>query len=340
MRKLLNILYVTQPEAYISKDGECVVISINQKEVFRVPAINIEGIVTFGYMGCSPGAMRLCMEKNINIVFLSPQGRFIARVQGPQRGNIYLRKAQYSFCDDKSKRLALSRLLIAAKIRNSRMNILRRIRDYGKDDQLDILCHSLREFQSRAIVSESEDGLRGLEGYAARIYFEQFNKLLRVEGDFFSFKERSRRPPKDAVNALLSFAYTILTNEIVASLESVGLDAYCGVFHTLRSGRPALALDILEEFRSYMCDRFVISLINRHQIQRKHFIAEDSKSVLLTDEGRRIFISNWQHRKKEQIIHPRLEEKVEIGLLPYIQAQIMARYIRGQMDEYTPFVVR
>lgn len=340
MRKLLNTLYVTTPEAYLSKDGLNVVVSIKQQEVFRIPSINIEGIVTFGYMGASPGLMQLCSESGISLTFLSPNGRFVSRVQGATHGNVLLRKAQYALSDDDEWSLHIAKLMIAAKIQNYR-NILRRyIRDYGNCQEVDSAVKVLDANKRYALNAEDKKQLMGFEGIASNTYFEVLPFLILNQKESFPFNGRNRRPPKDAVNAMLSLAYTLIANDCAAALETVGLDPYVGYLHALRPGRTSLALDMMEEFRAYLGDRFVLSLINKRQISPKDFLYQGDNGVVLTDKGRKTFITSWQNRKRETIIHPYLNEKVEIGLLPYVQAMMLARYIRKDIDDYPVFLVR
>lgn len=340
MRKLLNTLYVTTPEAYLTKDGLNVVVSVKQQEVFRIPAINIEGIVTFGYMGVSPGLMKLCTDSGISLSFLSPNGKFISRVQGATYGNVLLRKAQYALSDDEEWSLHVAKLMIAAKIQNYR-NILRRyIRDYGECKEVDDTVKMLDTNKRNALKAKDKAELMGFEGMASNAYFDVLPKLILNQKESFHFNGRSRRPPKDAVNAMLSFAYTLIANDCTAALETVGLDPYVGFLHALRPGRTSLALDIMEEFRAYLGDRFVLSLINKRQISPKDFLYQGDNGVILTDSGRKTLISAWQNRKRETIIHPYLNEKVEIGLLPYVQAMMLARYIRKDIDDYPVFLIK
>jgi CRISPR-associated protein Cas1 len=340
MRKLLNTLYVTTPEAYLAKDGLNVVVSVNKEELFRIPIINIEGIVTFGYMGASPGLMKLCMDNNVSLVFMSPQGRFIGRVQGATKGNVLLRKKQYTLSEDENVALHLSKLFVAGKIFNSR-NILRRfIRDNGVNEDVERAAKQLD--WSRKCVAEADcmDTLRGEEGRAANIYFGVFDHLILHQKADFPFDGRNRRPPKDEVNAMLSFVYTLIANDVAAALESVGLDPYVGFMHTLRPGRTSLALDMMEELRAYLGDRLVLSLINRRQVNKKDFIRQGDESVLMTDSCRKELISTWQKRKKEIIEHPYLKEKIPVGLLPYVQAKLLSRFLRDELDDYPVFLMR
>ena len=340
MRKLLNTLYVTTPDAYLSKDGLNVVVSVNQKEVFRIPSINIEGIVTFGYMGASPGVMRLCSESGISLTFLSPHGRFVSRVQGATRGNVLLRKSQYALSDDVEWSLHIAKLMIAGKIQNYR-NILRRYaRDYGESPEIDEAVRTLDANKHHVLQAENKMKLMGNEGMASNAYFEVLPKLILHQKEGFPFNGRNRRPPKDAVNAMLSLAYTLIANDIAAALETVGLDPYVGFLHSLRPGRPSLALDMMEEFRAYLGDRFVLSLINKRQISPKDFLYQGDNGVVMTDSGRRTFITAWQSRKRDIIIHHCLNEKVEVGLLPHVQAMMLARYIRKDIDDYPVFLIK
>lgn len=340
MRKLLNTLYVTTPEAYLSKDGQNIVVSVRQEEVFRIPAINIESIVTFGYMGASPGLMKLCGESGIALTFLSPNGRFISRVQGAVRGNVLLRKAQYSLSDDEKWSLHVARLMIAAKIQNYRSILRRYCRDYGGCQEVESAVSMLELNKNRALAASDKNELIGFEGMASNIYFNVLPSLILNQKESFPFNGRSRRPPRDAVNAMLSLAYTLIANDIAAALETVGLDPYVGFLHSLRPGRTSLALDMMEEFRAYLGDRFVLSLINKRQITPKDFMYQGDYGVVLTDNGRKTFLTAWQNRKRETIIHPYLNEKVEVGLLPHVQALMLARYIRNDIDDYPVFLIK
>ena len=340
MRKLLNTLYVTKPDSYLSKDGLNIVVSVKQQEVFRIPALNIESIVTFGYMGASPGVMKLCADNGISLTFLSPAGRFISRIQGAVRGNVLLRKAQYTLADNENFSLHIAKLQIAAKIQNYR-NILRRyIRDYGECYEVEKAIKLLESNKRMALIANEKDELRGFEGLASNVYFEVLPNLILQQKNSFPFRGRNRRPPKDAVNAMLSLAYTLIANDTAAALETIGLDPYVGFFHSLRPGRASLALDVMEEFRAYLGDRFALSLINKRQITPKDFLYQGDYGVTMTDNGRKIFITAWQNRKRDTITHPYLNEKVEIGLLPYIQAMMLARYIRQDIDDYPVFLIK
>lgn len=339
MKKLLNMLYVTTPEAYLSKDGQNVVVSVKKEEMFRIPIINLEGIVTFGYMGASPGLMKLCADNGVSLTFLSPNGRFIARVQGPVRGNVLLRKEQYRIADDESGALHFSRLFIAGKIQNYRTTLQRFVRDNGENVKVEAAIKYMEHSKQWALKAMSASQLIGVEGDAANTYFGVFPELILNQKEDFPFHGRNRHPPKDKVNAMLSFVYTLLTNETAAALETVGLDPYVGFLHTLRPGRTSLALDLMEEMRAYLGDRLVLSLINRKQMTVKDFVVQGEESVTMSDEGRKTLLTAWQKRKKETIVHPYLEEKIELGLLPYVQAMMLAKAIRNDIDDYPVFTI-
>lgn len=340
MRKLLNTLYITTPEAYLSKDGLNVVVSVDKEERFRIPIMNVENIVTFGYMGASPGLMKLCMDNNVALSFMTPQGRFICRVQGPTKGNVLLRKKQYSLSEDENVALHLAKLFILGKVFNTRSILQRYIRDNGADEEVEHVVKQLEWRKKRIMQAENMEILRGEEGHAANTYFDIFNHLILHQKDDFPFNGRNRRPPKDEVNAMLSFVYTLIANDVAAALESVGLDPYVGFMHTLRPGRTSLALDMMEELRAYLGDRLVLSMINRKQITKKDFIRQSDDSFVMTDSCRKELLNAWQKRKKELIEHPYLKEKIPIGLLPYAQAMLLARFLREDLDDYPVFLMR
>lgn len=340
MRKLLNTLYVTTPEAYLSKDGLNVVVSVDKEELFRIPIVNVEGIVTFGYMGASPGLMKLCMDNNVSLSFMTPQGRFIGRVQGATRGNVLLRKKQYALSEDENVALHLAKLFITGKVFNTRSILQRYIRDYGADEDVERVVRQLDWRKKCIMQAESMDILRGEEGHAANTYFDVFDHLILHQKEDFPFNGRNRRPPKDEVNAMLSFVYTLIANDMAAALESVGLDPYVGFMHTLRPGRASLALDMMEELRAYLGDRLILSMINRKQVAKKDFIRQNDESFVMTDGCRKELLTTWQKRKKETIEHPYLKEKIPIGLLPYVQAMLLARFLRDDLDDYPVFLMR
>lgn len=342
MRKLLNTLYITTPEAYLSRDGLNVVVKVKDKDVFRIPVLNIEGIVSFGYMGASPALMQLCAERNIGLSFFSSNGRFMGRISGAIKGNVLLRRKQYRVADNKDASLQLASLMIAAKIMNCRNVVERYIRDHASStelEQLERVSQKLKQQKNFVLRATSSEELRGLEGEAAFHYFSVFDNLIVSQKDSFRFSGRNRRPPKDKVNALLSFVYTLLVHEVQSALESVGLDPYVGFLHTDRPGRPSLALDMMEELRAYMADRLVLSLINRKQIKGTGFVEHTEQGVVMDEDTKKELLQAWQKRKREEVIHPFLKEKIPIGLIPYTQAMLFARYLRGDIDNYPVFLI-
>lgn len=339
MRKLKNILYVTSPDAYIMSEGEALKIRTDDG-VVKLPAHNLEGLIQFGYPGASPAAMELCSRLGITMSFLTPHGRFLARVEGSQSGNILLRRQQYQIYFDCNKSVNLSGKFIAAKLINSRQVLCRAKRDYPERmlDKLDKTIVKLKELTIEAYNCNDESKLRGIEGDGARAYFRVLDLLIFVDKDNFFINNRNKRPPLDNVNCLLSFLYTLLAHECRSACETVGLDPYAGFMHKDRPGRPSLALDLMEEFRSILADRLVISLINRKQLNKDNFEEMPNGEVRLDDTGRKIILMAWQDRKNQVIMHPFLNEKVEVGLLPYVQALLLSRYIRGDLDNYPAYI--
>lgn len=341
MKKLLNSLYITTPDAYLSLDGETVVVKREDEFVGRVPLLNIDRIMTFGYSGVSPALMGKCVSLGIEIVFMSRNGKFLARVEGEENGNVLLRREQYRIADSDSRKIEIAKNIIAAKIYNSRWSVERTIRDHGlriDTEKFKLKSEYLKNSIKSAMNSVDADELRGVEGEAATVYFSVFDDMILQQKESFYFKCRSKRPPLDNVNAMLSFAYSLCTGMCSSALEAVGLDSYVGFLHTDRPGRRSLALDLVEEFRCWMCDRFVLMLINKRIMNADDFIKREDGAVILTDEGRRKFLRSWQEKKSEVIKHPFLEEKVEWGMIPYSQALLLARYIRGDIDSYPPFM--
>jgi len=341
LRKLLNTLYILSEDSYMYLDGENIVINREENAAARFPLHNFENIVSFSFKGASPALMGACAEKDIGLSFFSPYGKFLARINGRQFGNVLLRKAQYRIAENDSLALEYAKNMILGKCFNCRQCLERTIRDHS--ERVD--CEKLSEASAKikAIFNDilqctGFDELRGIEGQAAENYFSVFNELIINQKDEFVFSKRTRRPPLDNVNALLSFAYAILAGECANALESVGLDPYVGFMHTIRPGRKSLALDIMEELRAIMADRLVLTLINTKVIKNNFFDCQSDGAVLLNEEGRKCFFTAWQTRKKETIIHPFLKEKVEWGIVPYIQAMLMARVIRGDLDQYPPFL--
>jgi CRISPR-associated protein Cas1 len=340
MRKLQNVLYVTVPETYLALDGETVVIKKEEQVAMRLPLHNLENIVSFGYSGCSPALMGACAERDIGLCFLTPYGKFLARVSGKVRGNVLLRKKQYQLSEDAAESVKIGGCFLVGKIANCRKVIERAIRDHAllvDLERLRVVSSSLKE-QMRAIEGcKTNEDLMGREGSAAKIYFSAFDQLILQQKEDFYFTERSRRPPLDNLNSLLSFLYTLLVNDVSSALETVGLDPYVGFLHQDRPGRPSLALDMMEELRPVFADRLALSLVNRKQISGKGFTEKESGGILMDDETRKKVLTAWQERKKETIVHPFLKEKMEFGLIPHVQALLLARHLRGDLDAYPPF---
>ena len=339
MKKLLNNLYVTTDGSYVHKERETLIIEQEGEKVFQLPFHSIQNMFCFGNIMVSPALMAACGEKGIGISFFTGYGKFQSRVQGPQSGNVLLRRAQYREADDSPQ--VLARLFIAAKLVNCRNIVMKHQRNHGQDEKLEKLAKYLADNLKRLERSNDVDQMRGIEGDSAASYFACFNNLI-VEDlrESFPFSGRTKRPPLDRVNALLSFAYTLLTYEIASALQGVGIDPYVGFLHTDRSGRVSLALDMLEEFRAWWCDRFVLTLINRKQISPEDFIEESSSAIRLTDDARKMVLTAWQEKKQEGLQHPYTEEKIHIGLLPHVQAMLLSRYLSKDMEIYTPFIAR
>lgn len=343
LRKLLNVLYVTSPEAYLAKDGENVVILVGEKTKFRIPVHNLEGIVCFGYTGASPALMNLCAERNVALSFHSESGRFLARVTGRVSGNVLLRLKQYRTVDSIKESLQLSKGFVFGKIYNCRCVLQRFLRDHGDKEDFHDVRDCVRHLSvqlEKVIDCKNADILRGIEGESARSYYGVFDNLILEDKATFQFKRRSRRPPLDLTNALLSYLYTLLAHECSSALETVGLDPQAGFFHRPRPGRLSLALDLMEELRPYLVDRMTLSLINNRQVNARDFVIKETGGVLMNDDLRKLVIASWQKRKQEEIIHPFLEEKIAVGLIPYAQAMLLARNLRGDLDAYPPFLIR
>lgn len=340
MKKLLNTLYVMSENGYLGLDGETIVIYDGEKEVGKVPLHNLEGIVSFGYRGTSPALMGACADRNISLCYLTPQGKFLARVTGKTCGNVILRDRQYTSSKDEKRSLEISKNCISGKVYNARWVLERAIRDHAMQidkERVKVASLQLKTFLQYIQNAESKEQLRGYEGEAASIYFSVFDELILQQKKDFSFRGRSKRPPMDNVNAMLSFVYTLLTNQITSALEVVGLDPCVGYLHTERPGRASLALDLIEEFRAVYADRFVLSLINKKIVNKKNFTKKENGAVLMDDDSKKKLLMEWQNKKKEVITHPFLKEKVEWGMVPYVQAMLLARYLRGDLDEYPPF---
>ncbi|HWR37349.1 MAG TPA: type I-C CRISPR-associated endonuclease Cas1c [Clostridia bacterium] len=343
MRKLLNTLYVNTQGAYLHRDGETVSVKIDNEVRLRVPVHTLEGLVCFGQVSCSPPLLGMCAEHQVGVSFMSEHGRFLARVQGPVSGNVLLRRQQYRVADDEAASLPIVVAIVAAKIANSRNVLLRGAREAKGESCQSILREAAEQVGragERACRAKNIDQARGCEGEAAQIYFGVFHELIGGEPGAFEFKGRSRRPPLDNVNALLSFVYALLTHDVRSALEAVGLDPAVGFLHTDRPGRPSLALDLMEELRPQLADRLVLTLINRRQLNASGFEQQQAGGVQMTEATRKEVIMAWQKRKQEDIEHPFLDERIPLGLVPHAQALLLARHIRGGLDGYPPFLWR
>lgn len=342
MKKHLNTLYITSDDAYVRKERETFVVEVNNEKVFQAPTHSIENIVCFGFKPLTPALMAYCAENNVGISYLSETGKFLARVYGAQHGNVLLRKAQYAIADDEFHSLAIARPIIAAKVSNYRSLLLRHQRNHP-DNCPDEVVSVITTMGRRLMNIEQCEGLeelRGYEGECATLYFGVLTNLITAQQEDFIFTKRSKRPPLDPANALLSFLYAILANDVRSALETVGLDPQVGFLHQMRPGRPSLALDIMEEFRAYLGDRIMLNLINLKQVTKKDFEIRESGEVRMSDNARKALLSAYQKKKQEEITHPFLGEKMTIGLLPHVQAQLLARYIRGDIPNYPPFYLK
>lgn len=341
MKKLLNTLYITTADSYLSLDGEIVVVLNKETVLGRIPLHNLEGIVAFGYKGASPALMGECAKRNISLNFLKPNGTFLARVTGRVYGNVTLRKEQYRISDNPDLACKIAKNFIIGKVFNARWVIERVIREHPlivDCAKLKKVSLQLKNFIGYIKDCTSNEQLRGYEGEAVSLYFSVFDDMILQQKDYFYFNGRNRRPPMDRVNEILSFVYTLLVNYTASALESVGLDPYVGFLHTDRPGRMSLALDLMEELRPVMADRFVLSLINKRIVNGDGFTVRENGSVEMTDETKKIILTQWQNKRKEKINHPFLEKKMEWGLAPYAQALILARTIRNDLDAYPPFM--
>lgn len=322
-------------------DGENIVVLDSEKEVGRLPLHNLEGIVSFGYRGTSPALMGACADRNISLCYLTPQGKFLARVTGKVKGNVILREQQYASSQNEEKSLDIAKNCIIGKVYNARWVLERATRDHGMQinvEKVKSASDNLKNSIELIQMCKSKEQLRGFEGEAASVYFGVFDELILQQKKDFVFQGRNKRPPLDNVNALLSFVYTLLTNTITSALETVGLDPCVGYLHTERPGRASLSLDLIEELRAVLADRFVLSLINKKIISGKNFDKKENGAVLMDDELRRTVLTEWQNKKKETLTHPYLKEKVEWGMVPYVQAMLLARYLRGDLDGYPVFL--
>ena len=342
MKKHLNTLYITSENAYLSKERETFVVEVDHEKVFQAPIHSIENIVCFGFKMLTPALMASCAENNVGVSFLSETGRFLARVSGPQKGNVLLRKAQYAIADSELESLKVARPIVAAKVANYRNLLMRHERNHPDEatDAVERVASMMAQRLAEIERSESLDAVRGHEGECAALYFGVVSSLITSQTEDFAFRQRSKRPPLDRANALLSFLYAILANDVRSALETTGLDPQVGFLHQLRPGRPSLALDIMEEFRAYLGDRVMLNLVNLKQVNKDDFEIRESGEVRMSDSARKTVITAYQKKKQEEITHPFLGEKTTIGMLPHIQALLLARFIRGDIPDYPPFYLK
>lgn len=340
MRKLLNTLFVLSEDAYLSLENQNVLIHKDDKEV-RIPLLNLENIIYFGYKGVSPALLGACAKEHIGFCFMTPNGKFLARVCGLSYGNVLLRKLQYRWADSEGKSCLLSRYIITGKISNERSTLMRTLRDHSFSvdvDSFQKVITLLHHLAKEAFQAPSLEELRGIEGHAAHLYFSLFNEMILADKNTFHMENRNRRPPLDPMNALLSFLYTLLAHDCASALEAVGLDSYVGFMHQDRPGRQSLALDLMEEFRSIYVDRLAVTLVNQREITKQNFKRTESGAVLLNNKGKETVLQAWQKKKQGIIRHPFIQEKIPWGLVPYVQALLMAKFIRGDLEGYPAFV--
>ena len=340
MKRLLNTLYVMTQDSYLRKEGETILVRVGDETSLRVPVLAISSIVCFGDVLLSPSLMGHCVKNGVTISFLSFYGRFLARVMGPTSGNVLLRREQYRISEDKERSATIARTIIAAKIANCRTVLLRALRDHGEavaSEDIEGVCAALKRSVVESLAETDLERLRGIEGEAARAYYSVFNELIRAQKADFTFADRNRRPPLDRVNCLLSFVYVMVYHDMRSALETMGLDPAVGFLHRDRPGRMSLALDIMEEFRPFVADRLVLSLINLKQVDAKCFEVAGSGAVLLNDKGRKIVVAEYQKRKQDSITHPFIGEEMHLGIAMHSQALLLARHIRGDLDGYPAF---
>ncbi|MBI2851657.1 MAG: type I-C CRISPR-associated endonuclease Cas1 [Chloroflexi bacterium] len=348
MKRLLNTLYVTTPGAYLSRDGETVLVRVEDEVKLQLPIHTIGSIICFGVFHCSPSLLALCADRSVAVSFFSTNGRFMSRLEGRLSGNVLLRREQYRRADSASASSTIARSILIAKLANSRAVLMRAARDQPDKNISDQIKNAADQVNQHLASldpvldtgSLSLDDLRGHEGDSAHAYYNVFDLLITAQKEDFVFGSRNRRPPMDNVNALLSFLYTVLANDVASALSGVGLDPAVGYLHRDRPGRPGLALDIMEEFRAYLADRLTLTLINLRQVKGEGFQKTESGAVRMDDATRKTVLTEYQKRKQEEIIHPFLNEKAAIGLLPHIQAMLLARHLRGELDAYPPFILK
>lgn len=341
MRRLLNTLFVTTEDVYLTLDGENVVAKRENDVIARYPLHTLLGIVCFSYAGASPALMGACAEREIGLALCSPRGKFLARITGESNGNVLLRRTQYRIADDLVQSCRIARTMILGKLHNARWSIERTCRDHKMridEPKLKLASSKLKEMLPAIAEESSLDSLRGLECAGSSVYFSVFDDMILNRKDSFYFRGRNRRPPLDPINAMLSFAYSLLAHDCASALESVGLDSYVGFLHRDRPGRTSLALDMMEELRPCVADRFVLTMVNNRTVSPDDFEFRESGAVLMTDQARRTFLKHWQEKKKDFLTHPYLEEKTQWGMVPYVQALLLARFMREDLDAYPAFL--
>jgi len=341
MKTHLNTLFVTTQGSYLAKEGQAVLVKVEQEIALRVPLHNLDGIVAFGHVGCSPSLMGACAEAGVTLSFLTEWGKFLARVSGFTPGNVLLRRQQYRLADLPEAALEISRSIVLGKVANCRTVLLRGARDAISEQPKEALQKTVKRMSASIVeVQQAQelDALRGLEGEAATQYFSSLNHLIRTDDETFRYVRRSRRPPLDALNCLLSFVYSLLTHDVRSACEATGLDAAVGYLHRDRPGRPGLALDLMEEFRPWLADRLVLSLINRKQVNPNGFQTLETGAVVMSDDTRKSVLVAWQERKQDSFRHPFLDETVSIGMAIHLQARLFARHLRGDLDAYPPLL--
>lgn len=341
MRHLSNTLFITSEEAYVALKNENISVLAEDKLLGEVPLHMLENIIYFGYKGASPALLGECAKRGIGFCFMDRKGRFLARICGKSRGNVLLRKKQYRISDDENASCQIARCFIAGKIYNARTVVERMKRDHPlsfDNSQFQQVSNDLKYAAKLALNAASLDILRGIEGDAAKKYFSLFDAMILQNKADFYFYTREKRPPTDRINAMLSFVYTVLAHDCASALESVGMDAYVGFLHRDRPGRESSALDLMEELRAVYADKFVLSLVNNRMIKKEHFMSKENGTVWLNDEGRKLLLQEWQKKKKDIIKHPFLQEKLAWGLIPYVQALLLARFLRGDLEEYPAFL--
>jgi CRISPR-associated protein Cas1 len=343
MRELLNVLYVLTQGAMLHLDHDTVRIEVEHETKLRAPLIRLSGVVLVGQVSISPFLIQRCAEDGRSLVFLDRNGRFKARVEGQTRGNVLLRRAQHLALSHPDRPSLIARQIVAAKIQNCRQVLLRAARETSVAEDhlaLEEAGERLAGILTRLHDTSDLDVIRGAEGEAARTYFGVFSHMVRADRATFGPDGRTRRPPRDRANAVLSFLYALLRSECASGLEGAGLDPQVGFLHALRPGRPALALDLMEELRPVLADRLALTLINRRQLQADHFEETPGGAVLLNDDGRRAVVAAYQRRKEDDVEHRVLKQRVPLGLVPHIQARLLARHLRGDLEHYPPFTYR